>query len=54
MVEFATAVALQAKLVVNFALRQQVTHLQDTVEFVLLQAAAASVWLQPQAAGEVH
>lgn len=53
--ELTKAAAKQAKLVdILQGLQQQVPELQDDLGRVLLHAAATSMWLQPQAAGEVH
>ena len=53
--ELSKAAAKQAKLVdILQGLQQQVPQLQDDLGRVLLHAAATSMWLQPQAAAEVH
>jgi hypothetical protein len=53
--EVAKAAAKQARLVeVLHGLQDQVPSLHDELGRVLLHARATAVWLQPQAAGEVH
>jgi hypothetical protein len=53
--ELSKAAAKQAKLVnILQGLQQQVPDLQDDLGRVLLHAAATSMWLQPEAAAEVH